>query len=59
MENRKFTPADIIEGQIVMPEPPVPARTPEHHALLDRILHSQIVFEARKHVKKRLETHGK
>lgn len=53
MSERKFTPADIIEGQLPVEES---VTKPEaHHGLMDRILHSQIIFEARKHVKRQVE----
>ncbi len=50
---RKFTPSDIVEGQLPVEEPQLPKV--EHHPFLDRILHSQIVFEARKHLKRQSE----
>lgn len=53
---RKYTPKDIIEGQLPI-EDPKPTK-PEHNPLVERILHSQIIFEARKHLKRQAEKPG-
>lgn len=56
MVERKFTPADIIEGQLPV-EDPTPIRREAN--LAERILNSQIIFEARKHLARRAKERGK
>jgi hypothetical protein len=48
---RRFTPKDIIEGQLPVEEPLQHAQARAEN-LLHRITHSQLVFEARKHIRR-------
>lgn len=56
MEEPRYTPQDIIEGQLDVREAPAPVFEPPHHvveAIKERITHSRVVFEARQHIKKK------
>ena len=58
MENRKFTPKDIIEGQLPVQDIPTPAVDRPHH-ILHKLLHNQVVFEARRHITRRMGHGGR
>jgi hypothetical protein len=52
-EDIQFTPKDLVEEELVVPEKAPNKQANIHHGFIDRILHGQIVFEARKSVVKK------